>query len=157
MTYLVLKLIHIVSATLLFGTGLGSAFYFFLAHLSGNVTNMRITSKHVIIADWIFTTPAVIIQLVTGVMMVFTVGSSWSSPWIWLSLVLYILAGICWLPVVWLQIQIHRFCVTAEDTQAPLPKHYHQYVKAWFILGWPAFTAVMVIIYLMVFKPTQFG
>ena len=156
MFYFWLKYIHILSATLLFGTGLGSAFYMYRAHMSKNNDAIAFASKNVVLADWLFTTPTVIIQPVTGIWLMHVMGYPWSTEWIVLALGLFIFMGACWLPVVWLQIQIYGFAKEALITGKPLyqnPK-YVRYMKCWFFLGWPAFIAAIIIFYLMVFKPT---
>jgi uncharacterized membrane protein len=155
MLYFWLKLIHILSATILFGTGLGSAFYMFRAHLSSDDRAIAFASRNVVIADWIFTTPAVIIQPITGFALMYVMGYPIVTPWILWSLGLFILTGVCWIPVVWLQIQIHRFAKESISTGISLYKNqtYLRYMRYWFLLGWPAFIAVIIIFYLMVFKP----
>lgn len=153
MLYLWLKIIHIISATFLFGTGIGSAFYLWRAHLSRDVAAIVFATRNVVIADWIFTTPAVIIQPLTGFVMVYINHFPLSSTWIALSLMLYILTGVFWLPVVWLQIQLREIAKHALDQQQPLPQRYYSYMRIWFWLGWPAFISVLIIFYLMVMKP----
>jgi uncharacterized membrane protein len=152
-TYLWLKIIHIVSSTLLFGTGLGSAFYMYRAYLTKNIFVIYHTNKAVVFADWVFTTPTVFIQPISGFWMVYLLGYSFTSLWIYLSIGLYILAGACWLPVVWLQIRMTALSKQALETNQPLPAQYHRYMQWWFCLGWPAFIAIVVIFVLMVLKP----
>jgi uncharacterized membrane protein len=152
-TYLVLKLLHIVSSTLLFGTGLGSAWYMWRAHRGGSLDTIVHVSRNVVLADWLFTTPAIIIQPLTGIGMMHLLGYSFTLPWILWSLLLYGLAGACWLPVVWLQLQVHGMSRRALHTGSALPPAYHRYMRYWFLLGWPAFFAVVAIFALMVFKP----
>jgi len=101
MTYTLLKTLHILSMVLLFGTGLGSAFYKWMADRSGNVAHIAVTNRHVVLADWIFTTPTVIFQPISGLWMVYLLDLPLSTPWIAASLALFVLAGVCWLPVVW--------------------------------------------------------
>lgn len=153
MTYLILKYIHIISSTLLFGTGLGSAFYMWRANQSNNLQAMLFAAKNVVIADWIFTTPAVIIQPISGFWLMTILNYSITTKWIIWSLALYILAGACWIPVVWLQIKMHQQLIKAAAQNVPPPSLYRTYSSIWFILGWPAFIAVLAIFYLMVFKP----
>ncbi|CDZ78204.1 putative integral membrane protein [Legionella massiliensis] len=153
MTYLLLKYIHIISSTFLFGTGLGSAFYMWRANQTNNMQAMLFATKNVVIADWIFTTPSVIIQPLSGLGLVHILHYPLTAKWILWSLCLYVLAGACWLPVVWLQIKMHKFLENAIDNNLALPTTYYRYERIWFILGWPAFIAVLVIFYLMVFKP----
>ncbi|MEY2690650.1 MAG: hypothetical protein RL375_4850, partial [Pseudomonadota bacterium] len=106
MTYTDIKTLHLLSMVLLFGTGLGSAYYKWMADRSGHVAHIAVTNRHVVLADWLFTTPTVILQPLTGLWMAHLAGWPLSTPWIAASLVLYALAGLCWLPVVWLQIRM---------------------------------------------------
>ena len=152
MSYSALKTIHILSMVLLFGTGLGSAFYKWMADRSGNVGHMAVTNRHVVLADWLFTTPTVIIQPLTGLWMVYLVGWPLSTPWIATSLVLYVMAGICWLPVVWLQIRMRQLTDDAVTQQRPLPRIYWRLCRWWFWLGVPAFSAMVAVVALMVSK-----
>lgn len=153
MHYLLIKYIHIISSTILFGTGLGSAFYLWRANQGGNIEAMRFAAKNVVIADWIFTTPAVIIQPLTGFYLMFLLHYPITSTWIVVSLILYSITGACWIPVVWLQIQMHNILQANNGMYETLPTRYHRYKKIWFVLGWPAFIAVLGIFYLMIFKP----
>ncbi|ASQ47260.1 DUF2269 family protein [Legionella clemsonensis] len=153
MFYLWLKLIHIVSSTLLFGTGLGSAFYMFMANLKrDNLIHLQRTTRNVVIADFLFTTPAVIIQPLTGLVMVYFAGFSLTSFWILASLLLYVLVGLCWIPVVFIQMKLEKLITWAIVNQQELPANYYRLYRTWFILGWPAFIGVLIIFYLMVIK-----
>jgi uncharacterized membrane protein len=105
------------------------------------------------LADWLFTTPAVIIQPVTGVWMAHLAGLPLEMPWLAASLDLYVLVGACWLPVVWLQLRMHTLVRDALATGNALDPRYHRFKWIWFALGWPAFIGVLGIVYLMVFKP----
>ncbi|MGI0119186.1 DUF2269 family protein [Zooshikella sp. RANM57] len=151
--YLLLKLVHILSSTLLFGTGLGTAFYMWRADRSHNLNTIALTSKNVVLADWLFTTPAVIIQPVTGLLMLTGVGIPLTTSWVLTSLLLYIVTGLCWLPVVYIQIKVAQLAATALEQHSPLPKTYRKLMTYWYSLGWPAFISVIIIFYLMVFKP----
>jgi uncharacterized membrane protein len=153
MVYLWLKIIHIISATVLFGTGLGSAFYLWRAHLSQDISAIAFATRNVVIADWIFTTPAVIIQPLTGFAMIYLNHFPLSSIWISLSLFLYILVGAFWLPVIWLQIQLREMAKQSLLQHQPLPRLYFRYIRIWFWFGWPAFISVLIIFYLMIMKP----
>ena len=147
--YLTVKLIHIISATLLFGTGLGSAFYMFMAYRSGNMQVMAETNRIVVIADFIFTTPTVIVQLVTGLYLLNYLGLEWTSPWSLSVLSLYAFVGVCWLPVVWLQIWLRN---RAQQLDYP-DAQYRYRMKIWTILGVMAFPVVIVLYAFMVYKP----
>ena len=153
MLYFLLKTIHIMSATLLFGTGIGSAYYMLRAHLSKDVHVIAITTRHVVAADWLFTTTSGIIQPLTGIWMAWLVGWPLTQTWIWISLVLYFVAGICWLPVVWLQYRLRDMANQALVNNSPLPPLYYRYMRIWFWLGWPAFISLVTVFFLMVFKP----
>jgi uncharacterized membrane protein len=153
MDYLLIKWIHILSATILFGTGIGSAFYMFMAHRSKNIAHIYAVVHHVVIADWIFTTPAVIIQLASGIYLMQLGGYAYTDSWIMWGLILYFFAGACWLPVVWMQIKMRDMAHDAIQHNTPLPDRYWKMDKWWIILGALAFPAVMIIFYLMVTKP----
>jgi len=152
MDYLFLKWLHILSATLMFGTGLGTAFYMFVTNRSGNVQAIAVVSRWVVRADWCFTTPAVIIQPLSGAAMIHLAGYPWDAPWILWSLGLYALAGGCWLPVVWLQIRMARMAAAAAAGNDGLPALYWRYERIWTALGFPAFAALIVVYWLMVHK-----
>ncbi len=139
MLYFSLKTLHILSATVLFGTGAGSAYYMLRAHLSQNVDAIAITTRHVVAADWLFTTTSGIIQPITGVWMAWLLGWPLTQKWLLLSLILYFLAGACWLPVVWLQYRLRDMAQQAMSNETPLPPLYYRYMRIWFWLGWPAF------------------
>ena len=152
--YLALKLIHILSSTVLFGTGLGTAFSMWRANASRDPRVVAAVARNVAIADWVFTTPAVIMQPITGVALAKLAGFPLTSNWLELSIVLYLLIGACWIPVVWLQLRMRDLAQAAVTEGATLPPRYNRYYRMWFALGWPAFTGVMGIFTLMVIKPT---
>ncbi len=153
MSYLALKYLHLLSMVVLFGTGLGSAWYKWMADRGGKLAQICETNRLVVKADWLFTTPTILIQPVTGMLMAARAGLPLDTPWIALSLILYALAGACWLPVVALQIRMHRLSRQALDSARPLPPLYHRQARLWFWLGVPAFLAMTAVVFLMVFKP----
>ena len=153
MPYLFLKLVHILSATVLFGTGLGTAFSMWRANSSADPHVIAVVTRNVALADWLFTTPAAVVQPLTGFALAHIAGFSLSSPWLILALVLYAFVGACWIPVVWLQLRMRDLAREAAATTQPLGPLYHRYFKIWFALGWPAFLGVLVIFALMVLKP----
>ncbi|NVM75930.1 putative membrane protein [Duganella sp. SG902] len=148
-----IKWLHILSATFMFGTGFGTAFYMFFANRSGNVPAIAVVTRLVARADWWFTTPAIIIQPLSGLWMMHLAGFPLGSRWIVWSIALYLLAGACWLPVVWLQLRMRDMAALAAAQGAALPSRYWQYEKIWTGLGFPAFGALLVVYWLMVHKP----
>ena len=152
-TYLFLKTLHILSSVVLVGTGFGSAFYLFCANRSKSLEAQAVVARFVVLADWIFTTPAIIVQPLTGVMLMSMAGWSLTTPWILWSIVLYLVAGACWLPVVWLQIRMKRMADEALKNGTALPERYWRYARWWEGLGYPAFIAMVAIYFLMVNKP----
>ncbi len=154
MSYLTFKTLHVFSMVLLFGTGLGSAFYKFMADQNGDVRSIMTTNKHVVLADWLFTTPTILIQPITGYFMLSQAHFPLTTPWLLTSILLYLLAGVCWLPVVVLQLRMRDLSIQAANDNTALPKQYFQYARIWFWLGVPAFIAMVLIVYLMVYKPT---
>lgn len=153
MEYVVVKWLHILSSTFLFGTGIGSAFYMLFTSLSRDVRATAVVVRHVVLADWLFTTPTIIIQPLTGFYLIHLAGYPLTSRWIMWTIALYLLAGICWLPVVWLQIRMRGFAQDAVKAGTELPPIYWRYLRYWVLLGIPAFLALVVVFYLMVAKP----
>lgn len=155
-SYFVLKFIHIISACVLAGTGSGIAFFMLMASRSNRVEAVAVTAKHVVLADWIFTTPAVIVQFVTGLLLMQKLGYSFSSTWFFMVLGLFIFIGCCWLPVVVIQYRLKALAEQAlDDNVSPqtLPPAFSQLMRYWVALGIPAFLSLLVIFYLMIFKP----
>lgn len=153
MDYVFVKWIHIMSSTFLFGTGIGSAWYMLFATLSRDVRAVAVVSRHVVLADWVFTATTVILQPATGFYMIYLAGYPLHSAWIMWSIALYVLAGACWLPVVWIQIRMRDLAAEAARTQSTLPPRYWHYFRIWVALGVPAFIAFVAIFWLMVAKP----
>jgi len=153
MEYLVVKWIHVVSSTILFGTGIGSAFYMLMAGWRGRPGDVHFVVRHVVIADWLFTATAVVIQPVTGLWLAQAAGLPLSTPWIRWSLVLYFVAGACWLPVLWLQYRMRDIARITSAAGGELPAAFRTNFRAWFALGVAAFAALMVVFWLMVAKP----
>jgi uncharacterized membrane protein len=153
LSYEALKYLHIVGATVLFGTGLGIAFFMLMAIRSRDVRVIAGTIRIVVIADFLFTAPAVVVQLVTGLLLSLTLQMPLTTPWIAASLGLFVLVGLCWLPVVAMQVRMHALAREAAKTGGPLPAEFDRLYGAWFALGWPAFLSVLGIVALMVFKP----
>ncbi len=145
--YLWIKLIHILSATILFGTGIGTAFFMLKAYLSNNDEAMAVTTRNVVIADWLFTTPAVVIQLVSGIWLTARLGIPFESEWFVAVISLFVFVGVCWLPVVRIQIRIRNLITTGAGRDA-----YAGLMKVWLALGIPAFLSVLILFYLMVSK-----
>lgn len=151
--YFTLKAIHIIGAMLLFGTGLGIAYFMWMAHRTRNAAVIAHTAGAVVIADTVFTATAVIVQPLSGAALVHVIGYSWSELWIVASLTLYVVAGVCWLPVVVIQKRLRDLAAEAAVNGAPLPPRYDRLFRLWFWLGWPAFISVIVILALMIWKP----
>jgi uncharacterized membrane protein len=153
MEYVFVKFIHVLSSTLLFGTGLGSAFYMFFTNRSGDVRAIAVVTRRVVWADWLFTTPTAVIQPLTGWYLAHLAGMPLTSFWLAVSIALYVVAGACWLPVVWIQVRMARLAERAARDATPLPPLFWRYHRIWTALGWPAFIAFIAIFYLMVVKP----
>jgi uncharacterized membrane protein len=151
--YVVVKWIHILSSTVLFGTGIGSAFYMLVAGLHREPRIVWFVTRYVVIADWLFTTTAVIVQPVSGLYLMHLAGIPMTARWIAWSIALYLLAGACWLPVVWMQLRMRDMACAAMEAGEALPPAYARYLRAWALLGIPAFAALVIVFYLMVAKP----
>jgi uncharacterized membrane protein len=152
--YVWLKLIHVITACVLFGTGLGIAFFMWMAHRTADPATIASTARIAVIADAVFTASAVILQPLTGAALARVMGYSLLEPWIVASLGLYLFVGACWLPVVCIQIKLRDLARAARDAGMPLPAQYGRLFRVWFILGWPAFAGVVAIFGLMIGKPS---
>jgi uncharacterized membrane protein len=153
-TILVLRWLHVIGSTVLLGTGAGLAFFMFMAHRTRNAALIAHTAGVVVIADYAFTATAVIIQPITGALLVEYLGWDWSQGWIWASIALYVFVGLLWLPVVWIQSRMRNLARSAADASASLPREYFKLFRLWFAFGVPAFLAVLLIFWLMLAKPT---
>jgi uncharacterized membrane protein len=153
MDYLFVKWLHILSSTFLFGTGIGSAFYLLYAALSKDVRALAVVTRCVVLADWLFTSSTAVLQPLTGFYMMHLTGMPISARWIAWSLVLYVLALACWLPVVWIQMQLRDLAQAAARDNTALPPRFWTLFRTWVVLGVPAFFAFVAIFYLMVAKP----
>ena len=151
--YVVVKTVHVISSTLLFGTGIGSAFYMLFASVNRDPRIVAFVVRYVVIADWLFTTTAVIVQPVSGLWLAHLAGFPLTSRWLAWSIALYLVAGACWLPVVWMQVRMREMARAAVARGEALPPRYFRFFRAWVLLGVPAFLALVVVFYLMVAKP----
>jgi uncharacterized membrane protein len=151
---LALKFLHVVGAAILFGTGLGIAFFQFRANRKESPAAIAATLRIVVIADYLFTATAAVLQPMTGLLLVHLRGYDLGQTWIALSLALYVLIGLCWLPVVVLQIRMRDLAEAAVmEGETTLPPRYHALARVWFWLGWPAFLSMLAIFWLMIAKP----
>jgi uncharacterized membrane protein len=148
------KFIHALGASVLFGTGLGIAYFMLMAHRTGHAGVIAVTARFVVLADLIFTATAVVVQPVSGWLLARSIGlSPLDESWIVLSLLLYVLVGLCWLPVVYIQMRMRKLAHEAAVDAKPLPEAYHRLFRIWFVLGWPAFAGVLAIFALMIWQP----
>lgn len=157
MDYVVVKWLHVLSSTMLFGTGIGSAFYLLLATLSRDSLKVATVSRYVVITDWLFTATTAVLQPLTGFWMLHLAGMSWSVPWIAWSLVLYVVALACWVPVVWIQLRLRDLSAQAAGSNSRLPPAYWRLFGWWVGLGWVAFIAFVAIFYMMIAKRVPFA
>jgi len=150
---LVLRWLHVIGATVILGTGSGIAFFLLMAHRTKNPTFIAQTANIVIVADWMFTASAVVLQPITGFLLAQRLGWSMQEGWIVASLALYLIAGAFWLPVVWIQYRIRDLAAEAARTGTPLPPRYFTLYRIWFAFGVPGFGSVLIIIWLMLARP----
>jgi uncharacterized membrane protein len=154
MLYFALKYLHVIGAAVLLGTGAGIAFFMLVAHLGGRPAVIAGVARIVVLADFLFTATAVVVQPVSGIALAWTVGYSLWESWIVASIALYIFTGAFWLPVVIMQMRMRDLAEAAVATGAPLPARYHRLFWIWFAFGFPAFAAVLAIFWLMIARPT---
>ncbi|GGE34247.1 membrane protein [Agaricicola taiwanensis] len=153
MTYLVLKYLHVIGAVVLLGTGTGIAFFMLMAHLSRDAAFIARTAAVVVIADALFTATAAVAQPVTGYLLAQELAVPLTEDWVAASLVLYVVTGVFWLPVVWMQARMRDLARDAVTAGEPLPPRYHQLFRIWFVFGFPGFGSVIAILWLMIAKP----
>jgi uncharacterized membrane protein len=151
--YLAVKTLHIVSSTLLLGTGIGTAFFLWRSRHDRRLDAKFFAARHAVMADNLFIFPAVVIQPLSGAWLVWQGGYDWTATWLVLTYVLFVFIGLCWLPVVFIQIRIKSLIAQSKASGRPLPEAYYRLSQIWFLLGWPAFGSLLVIFYLMVAKP----
>jgi uncharacterized membrane protein len=151
--YFVLKFLHVIGATVLLGTGAGIAFFMVIAHLGRDTRVIAGVARIVVLADFLFTATAVVAQPITGVLLVREMGYSLGDLWIAVSIALYVLTGLFWLPVVWMQMRMSALATQAVTDGGPLPDRYHRLFRLWFWFGFPAFAAVLAIFWLMIARP----
>ncbi len=151
--YLTIKVVHIISSTVLFGTGLGIAFFMFRSHFSEHIQEKCYAVDNTVLADYLFTFPAVVLQPLTGAWLVWKGGYNWTDTWLVWTYALYLFAALCWIPVVWIQIRLRTMLNDSRLNNIPLPPKYRTLFNIWFTLGWPAFFSLILIFFLMVYKP----
>lgn len=149
----ILRWTHVIGATVLFGTGAGIAFFMLMAQRTGRADLVAHVAGTVVVADTIFTATAVVVQPISGVLLARALGWPLSEGWIVLSLLLYVVTGLFWLPVVWIQIRIRNLARQAAIENRPLPAEEKHLFRIWFACGFPAFAAVLAIVWLMVARP----
>ena len=152
--YLTVKAVHVISATILFGTGIGTAFFKWAVDRSGSVAAIRVVSASVVLADWLFTSPAIVVQAATGIALARAMGFPLTHGWVAYAIGLYCIAGACWLAVVWLQMRMRDLARQSDADGTALPAAYWRYARIWFWLGLPAFSSLVVVFWLMVAKPS---
>ncbi len=157
MDLVTVKYLHVLSSTFLFGTGVGTAFYLLFISYTRDPMVIAPVARLVVAADWIFTATTIVIQPVTGLYLAHRLHIPLSTPWLYWSIVLYVLAAACWLPVVWLQMRLRDVAVTAAAQRRPLPAQYARLLGAWTALGCPALVSFLAIFYMMVARQVPFA
>ena len=149
----ILRWLHVIGACVLLGTGAGIAFFMMMAHRTGDPALIAGTARIVVIADLVFTATAAIAQPLTGWLLARQSGWDLTEGWIAVSLALYVLTGVCWLPVVRIQIILRDLAAEAARNGTALPPRYHRLTRLWVALGIPAFASVLAILWLMIARP----
>ncbi|MCS3891434.1 putative membrane protein [Bradyrhizobium japonicum USDA 38] len=152
--YLLVKYLHVLGAIVILGTGTGIAFFMLMAHRTNDAEFIARTASVVVIADAIFTLSAVILQPVTGGLLMMLSAMPITERWLLASLGLYVLAGLFWVPVVFMQIEMRDLARKAAGRRSALPERYFVLYRRWFAFGFPGFGATMLILWLMIAKPS---
>ncbi len=151
--YFIIKYLHVLGAIIILGTGTGIAFFMLMAHRSRDPAFIARTAATVVIADMLFTLSAVILQPVTGGWLMGLSATSLAERWLMTSLGLYAVAGLFWIPVIFMQIEMRDLATSAVAKREPLPPRYFKLFRRWFLFGIPGFGSVMMILWLMIAKP----
>lgn len=153
MFYLAMKFVHVIGAAVLLGTGAGIAFFMLQAYRTHDAAFVAGVARIVVLADLLFTATAAVLQPVTGTILALRAGFAFTQEWLLLSIILYLVTGAFWLPVVWIQFRMQRLAADAAAQGKPLPERYYRLFRVWFAFGFPAFAAVLGIFWLMIGKP----
>ncbi len=156
MDLILVKYLHVLSSTLLFGTGIGTAFYLFFISRTRDARVVAVVARHVVAADWIFTSTTIVFQPASGFYLAHRLGIPLATPWLYWSIVAFAIATLCWLPVVWLQIRLRDIAVAAAARGRELPAAYAAHLGAWAALGVPALVSFLAIFYMMVARRVPF-
>lgn len=153
MLFLFIEYLHVLGAIVILGTGTGIAFFMLMAHRTGEAAFIARTAEVVVIADFIFTLSAVVLQPVTGALLMWLSSTAITEGWLLTSLAFYAVAGLFWVPVVFMQIEMRDLARAAAAHGTPLPSRYFVLFRRWFLFGIPGFGSVMAILWLMIAKP----
>jgi uncharacterized membrane protein len=151
--FFLIEYLHVLGAIVILGTGTGIAFFMLMAHRSGNAEFIARTAATVVIADMLFTLTAVLLQPVTGGLLMMLSSTSLSERWLLASLALYAIAGLFWVPVIFMQVEMRDLARLAAERDQPLPPRYFALFRRWFLFGIPGFGSVMIILWLMIAMP----
>ncbi len=152
MIYPALKLIHVLSATILFGGGIFAALLGTIVFGSGKVKTIAEVGPHIVKLETYLTVLSGLTQIITGLWLASIAGFPVLSGWLGWVLLLFCIAAVCWILGVWLQHRMVELSKTAIETNSELPAEYNERFKIWTFLGLPSTTAMLGIFYLMVFK-----
>ncbi|MBR0796620.1 DUF2269 domain-containing protein [Bradyrhizobium jicamae] len=151
--FFLVKYLHLLGAIVILGTGTGIAFFMLMAHRTGDAAIIARTAATVVIADMIFTLSAVLLQPVSGGVLMALSATGIAERWLLASLALYAVAGLFWVPVIFMQIEMRNLARIAAEKNQPLPPRYFALFRRWFLFGIPGFGSVMIILWLMIAKP----
>jgi uncharacterized membrane protein len=149
----IVRLLHVLGACVLIGTGAGIAFFMVMAHRTKDPASIAHTASIVVIADMLFTATAAIAQPITGIILARNLGWPLLEGWVAVSLALYVFIGVFWLPVVSIQVKIRDEARASAMSGEPLTSRYMLLYRIWFACGIPAFVAIVALLWLMTVRP----
>ncbi|MDQ0115862.1 DUF2269 family protein [Paenibacillus harenae] len=145
--------LHLLGVLLMAGNIITAAFWKIRADLAGNPIVIHQAAKNVMIADYAFTIPGLVMIIVSGGAMASESGVTWTGiNWLTLSLILLSVTGIIWLAIL-IPLQRKMIRSSADGIKTgTISAEYRRASRQWAIYGVAATLLPIIILYLMVMK-----
>ncbi len=149
-----LLVLHVMGGIFFLGNIITAAFWKLRADAGGDLHQIWRTATNVLIADYVFTLPGIVLLLTTGHMMVANSGYElFSLSWLGISYFLFCLSGLIWLLILLpTQNQMIKHAKNSLD-QGKLTNEYKKSSKIWNVFGSLSTILPIIVIVLMLVKP----